>query len=105
MMLMRDLVYPKPSYPQVGKFFHGMHHTTVLHSIRKMRLAVVYDPKLQEIADRVRGGKPESQVDYFDRKIAHLKADITRRSDDWQDRLLDLMEERAMAIQKSGVEG
>jgi chromosomal replication initiator protein len=41
------------SLPQIGKEFGGKHHTTVLHSIRKIDLMKKKDPELSTIINRI----------------------------------------------------
>ncbi|MEE2822314.1 MAG: helix-turn-helix domain-containing protein, partial [Acidobacteriota bacterium] len=47
MYLCRELT--ESSLPQIGKEFGGKHHTTVLHSIRKIKAARKTDPKTNNL--------------------------------------------------------
>ncbi len=51
MYLCRELT--DSSLPQIGKEFGGKHHTTVLHSIRKIRAARKTDPKTNAIVKKL----------------------------------------------------
>ncbi len=51
MYLCRELT--ESSLPQIGKAFGGKHHTTVLHSIRKVRNLKESDPRIKRTLDRL----------------------------------------------------
>lgn len=103
MLLIRDTVMPQPSHPQIGRFF-AKHHTTVLHAIQKMRLALERDPKLEAIAHRVKNGTAALPVDYFDRRVSRLKAEIAKVTAEWVERL-NYIEERERARRAEDGEG
>jgi len=51
MFLCRELT--ESSLPQIGKEFGGKHHTTVLHSIRKIRGKRNKDPKFESTLNKL----------------------------------------------------
>ncbi len=51
MYLARDLT--DSSLPQIGKAFGGKHHTTVLHSVRKIGKLAKEDPRTRALLKRL----------------------------------------------------
>jgi chromosomal replication initiator protein len=52
MYLVKELT--PASLPEIGRAFGGKHHTTVIHSIEKIRLALPGDPELNKLIHSVK---------------------------------------------------
>ena len=52
MFLCRELT--DSSLPEIGRAFGGKHHTTVLHSIRKVEERLGKDPRVRTLMNRLR---------------------------------------------------
>lgn len=81
MMLIRDLVKPTPSYPEIGRWFGSMHHTTVIHAVREARKRVETDEIWLARACAVQRQAVLEPIDRVLRQIAAARQHVTKSMD------------------------